>query len=185
MSPGRAIKPRTVLHSERSSECIYAQCQTVFFFFCFSFFLRPPHFFCLRKKWQRCHHHPHGHWAWQRAAESQWSSTKEQLMRNCRCIIAEHATGAAAGHKEAINAAQMRLACIKMLNPSTCQLPKSAKNCSSKSKSKAKLLTIWTRAGKHNCNYIRNDSSSSREREEAAVHTYIVDASTQCQQFKP
>lgn len=61
-------------------------------------------------------------------------------MRNCRCIIAEHAAGAAAEHKEAINAAQMRLACIKMLNPSTCQLRKSAKNCNSKSKSK--LLTI-------------------------------------------
>lgn len=38
-------------------------------------------------------------------------------MRNCCCIIAEHAAGAAAGHKEAINVAQMRLACIKMLSP--------------------------------------------------------------------
>lgn len=44
-------------------------------------------------------------------------------MQNCRCIIAEHAAGAAAeataaaaGHKEAINGAQMRLACIKMLS---------------------------------------------------------------------
>lgn len=167
MSPGRAIKPRTALHSERSSECIYAQCQTFFFLFSIASLIFSVK---LRKKWQR-HHHPHGHWAWQRAAQSQWSSTKEQLMRNCRCIIAEHATGAAAGHKEAINAAQMRLACIKMLNPSTCQLPKSAKNCSSKSKSNAKFLTIWTRAGKHNCNYIRNDSS--RERGRSAVHTYI------------
>lgn len=154
MSPGRAIKPRTVLHSERSSECIYAQCQTVF---CFSFFLCPPHFFC--KTAQKVAT-PSWTLGLAEKAQSQWSSTKEQLMRNCRCIIAEHATGAAAGHKEAINAAQMRLACIKMLNPSTCQLPKSAKNCSSKSKSNAKLLTIWTRAGKHNCNYIRNDSSS-------------------------
>lgn len=57
------------------------------------------------------------------------SSTKEQLMQNCRCIIAEHAAEAAAAaaatpaiaaaaaeHKEAINGAQMRLACIKMLS---------------------------------------------------------------------
>jgi len=44
-------------------------------------------------------------------------------MRNCCCIIAEHAAGAAAGHKEAINVAQMRLACIKML-PSSCSWQK-------------------------------------------------------------
>jgi len=50
--------------------------------------------------------------------------TKEQLMRNCCCIIAEHAAGAAAGHKEAINAAQMRLACIKMLSPHLAALQK-------------------------------------------------------------
>lgn len=40
-------------------------------------------------------------------------------MQNCRCIIAEHAAEAAAAaaeHKEAINGAQMRLACIKMLS---------------------------------------------------------------------
>lgn len=49
-------------------------------------------------------------------------------MQNCRCIIAEHAAeatapttpasapAAAAEHKEAINGAQVRLACIKMLS---------------------------------------------------------------------
>lgn len=40
------------------------------------------------KKWQR--HHPA-----EAVAVRERGSTKEQLMRNCRCIIAEHAAGAA------------------------------------------------------------------------------------------
>lgn len=35
-------------------------------------------------------------------------------MRNCSCIIAEHAAKGDEWHKEAINGVQMRLACIKM-----------------------------------------------------------------------
>lgn len=84
MCPDRAIKPRTALHSERDEANAFTNNARLFFSL-----VRQPHFSVKQhKKWQR--HHPA-----EAVAVRERGSTKEQLMRNCRCIIAEHAAGAA------------------------------------------------------------------------------------------
>lgn len=136
MCPDRAIKPRTALHSARDEANAFTNNARLFFSL-----LRQPHFYC--KTAQKVATPPPCRGRC-RARERQHKGAINAKLSLHNCWTCSWSS--TAGHKEAINAAQMRLACIKMLNPEPFNCW-SAKNCSSKSKSKLPF-DHFARAGK-------------------------------------
>lgn len=151
MCPDRAIKPRTALHSERDEANAFTNNARLFFSL-----VRQPHFFC--KTAQKVATPPpcRGRCS-ARERQHKGAINAKLSLHNCWTC----SWSSTAGHKEAINAAQMRLACIKMLNPEPFNCW-SAKTAAVKANQSCHLTILPGPA--NNCNYIRNDSREQQRR---------------------